>query len=245
MLEKILIFVSIIIFSFLLSTILIVSILERKCLWANGKNKVLAFYGDIFEINKTKDKKIIVIPVNDTFETIIDENLTQNNPLVSLKTIHGQWLKYMNELGYDYIALNKLIETDLKNRNINPIREYSKKDKPRGNTKSYPLGSIITISGKNDTTFYLIAISCFDKNNRATTSRKNIRNCVDDLLEFYDKNGQEYPIYIPLFGTGRSRADLNHQQAFKIIKSILTDEQHLHGTINIVVFTEDKDRYHF
>jgi hypothetical protein len=169
--------------------------------------------------------------------------LTQNNPLVSLKTIHGQWLKYMNELGYDYIALNKLIETDLKNRNINPIREYSKKDKPRGNTKSYPLGSIITISGKNDTTFYLIAISCFDKNNRATTSRKNIRNCVDDLLEFYDKNGQEYPIYIPLFGTGRSRADLNHQQAFKIIKSsILTDEQHLHGTINIVVFTEDKDK---
>lgn len=238
---KICILVGIILISFIISLILVVVVLKNRKLWANGKNKVLAFYGDLFKITNKLKKKIVVIPVNDTFETIIDDDLSQCKPLVSLKTIHGQWIKYMNDNGIDSETLNELITNNLKN--IKPNKVYNNKEKTRGNKESYALGTIAAINGNNNTTFYLLAISNFDENNRATSSRRNIRNCVDELIDFYDTNGQGYPIYIPLFGTGRSRADLNHQQAFRIIKNaVLTNEKLIHGTINIVVYKNDRDK---
>ena len=88
------ILIGIIFVSFIVSLILVVVVLKNKKIWANGKNKVFAFYGDLFKIMDNSEKKIILIPVNDTFETIIDDNLTENKPLVSLKTIHGQWIRW-------------------------------------------------------------------------------------------------------------------------------------------------------
>jgi len=240
---KICILFGIILGSFLISLFFIVVILKNKKLWANGKNKVLAFYGDIFKITSKQEKKIVVIPVNDTFETTVDDDLVQDKPLVSLTTIHGQWIKYMNSKGIDSKTLSTMISDNLKNRKIEPIKIYTSEEKNRGNKESYELGTIATINGENNTTFYLIAISKFDENNKANSSRKKIRNCVDELIEFYDTNGQGYQIFIPLFGTDRSRADLNHQQAFKIIKNaVLTNEKSIHGIINIVVYKKDKDK---
>ena len=240
---RLFILVGIILVSFVSSLILVVVILKNKKLWANGKNKVFAFYGDLFKIMDKSEKKIILIPVNDTFETIIDDNLTQNKPLVSLQTIHGQWIKYMNSIGMDSKCLNENISNDLKCKNIKPNKVYNDKEKIRGNRESYALGTIATINGNNNTTFYLLAISNFDEDNKASSSRRDISNCIDELIDFYDTNGQGYPIYIPLFGTGRSRADLTHQQAFKIIKNaVLTNEKLIHGTINIVVYKNDRDK---
>ena len=79
-------------------------------------DKVLAFYGDIFKITSKQEKKIVVIPVNDTFETIVDDDLVQDKPLVSLTTIHGQWIKYMNSKGIDSKTLSTMISDNLKNR---------------------------------------------------------------------------------------------------------------------------------
>ena len=237
------ILVGIIIVSFAVSLTIIVTFLKQKKLWANGKNKVFAFYGDLFKIMEKQEKKIVLIPVNDTFETIIDDDLTQNKPLVSLLTIHGQWIKYMNSIGMDSKCLNKKISSDLKCKNIKPNKVYNDKEKIRGNKESYSIGTIATINGNNNTTFYLLAISNFDCNNSAKSSRRNIRNCIDDLIDFYGTNGQGYPIYIPLFGTDRSNADLTHQQAFKMIKNaVLTDEKSIKGTINIVVYKNDRDK---
>lgn len=240
---KVSILIGIIIISFIVSLVCIVLILKNKRLWANGKNKVLAFYGDLFRIISKNEKKIIVIPVNDTFETIVDDDLSKNKPLVSLTTIHGQWIQYMNNKGIDSSTLNEMIKTNIVDRNLKPLKIYNDNEKSRGNKESYSLGTISTIKGENNTTFYLLAISIFDDNNKATLSRRNIRNCVDELIDFYDINGQGYPIYIPLFGTGRSRADLTHQQAFKAIKSaVLTNEKAIHGTLNIVVYKKDRDK---
>lgn len=240
---KLSILVGIILGSFITSLIFVVLILKDKKLWANGKNKVFAFYGDLFKIVDKSEKKIVVIPVNDTFETIIDDDLLKDKPLVSLQTIHGQWIKYMNYKGIDYKSLNRRIATNLKRRNIKPNKVYNDQEKARGNKESYALGTVAIINGDNNTTFYLLAISNFDDNNKATSTRRNIRNCIDELIDFYDTNGQGYPIYIPLFGTSRSRADLNHQQAFKMIKNaVLTNEKSIHGIINIVVYKKDRDK---
>lgn len=240
---RITILLCMILLPFIISFFLIVGVLKNKKLWANGNNKVLAYYGDIFKHAKKTGKKIVMIPVNDTFETIVDDDLSIDRPLVSPNTLHGKWIKLMEEKGINPSKLNDLIQTSLSGHLYKPVKTYSEKEKPRGNRKSYPLGSVATINTDNETTYYLVAISKFDTNNRASSSRKIIRNCIDDLVEFYDNNGQGYPIYIPLFGTDRSRADLTHQQAFRMIKSaILTDEKSINGIINIVVFEKDKDK---
>ena len=57
---KIFILFGIILGSFLISLVFIVVILKNKRLWANGKNKVLAFYGDLFKITNKQEKKMTI-----------------------------------------------------------------------------------------------------------------------------------------------------------------------------------------
>lgn len=78
----------------------------------------------------------------------------------------------MNSKGIDSKTLSTMISDNLKNRKIVPIKVYTSEEKNRGNKESYELGTIATINGENNTTFYLIAISKFDENNKANSSRK-------------------------------------------------------------------------
>ena len=60
----------------------------KKCnvIWEQGTGKIKAIYGDIIKIafpKKRKGEKIVVIPVNTCFDTIIGDGI------VSAKTIHG------------------------------------------------------------------------------------------------------------------------------------------------------------
>ncbi len=98
LLDKVIILICIIVVCFIISFFGIVWILKELKLWGNGKNKLLACYGDIFE-EKKKRKKIVVIPVNDTFETIIDDSLDIEKPLVSKNTLHGLWITKMLNKG--------------------------------------------------------------------------------------------------------------------------------------------------
>lgn len=55
--------------------------------------------------------------------------------------------------------------------------------------------------------------------------------------------GQGFPIYIPIMGIGLSRAWLSHEQALQKLISVLKLESHkIHGSVNIVVFKNDKDK---
>ncbi len=73
--------------------------------------------------------------------------------------------------------------------------------------------------------------------------KKQFRECVDKLLDFYDETGQSIPIYVPLMGTGPSRAGLSHENSLNIIKScVLTSEEKINGSVNIVVFNGDKNK---
>lgn len=59
------------------------------------------------------------------------------------------------------------------------------------------------------------------------------------MLEFYDCKGQGYELYLPLVGTGRSRAGLSYQESYNLIKKVLLEnEGQIQGHITIVVQTE-------
>ena len=89
----------------LVYSILWVLLSNTECIWERGASKIIVMYGDILKIaqkklwyRRTQQPKIIVIPVNTNFDTIVDSQ-TVPNPLVSKKTIHGKWLlQYADEM---------------------------------------------------------------------------------------------------------------------------------------------------
>lgn len=235
--------------SFIIAFVLLIFILKNKVVWSQGNNKVSASYDDILKIGfKHKNKKqkiIVVIPVNDTFETIVESGSeTNTKPLVSPNTLQGKWItKFSETYEVSINDLNKRIQKSLKETSAIIKQTYSKEEKIRGNLDSYELGSISVIDSPNNVSYYLLAISQFDKNNNAQSDRIIIRDCIDKCLEFYDKTGQANPIYIPLMGTNLSRAKLSHDKAYKLIKSCtLTQEKNITGEVNIVVYSGDKDK---
>lgn len=221
---------------------------KTKKIWAKGNNKVCAIYSDIFKIgfkNRKQESKIVVIQVNDTFETIVEESSeTIKNPLVSPNTNHGKWInRFCKEENITPEQLNERIQANLELNGYKPKVIYTKTEKPRGNLKSYELGTTAIIDGSNNTKYYLVAISKFDKSNNAHALRKDIRESLESLISFYVSKGQSDEIFIPLFGTGNSRSQLTHKQSFKLMKTtILTSDSIITGKINLVVYDKDKDK---
>lgn len=241
---KVLLLCSIPIISFIFSSILVVFFLKRNRIWRKGKNTVTASYGDLFDYSfsaKYKESRIIVIPFNDTFDTMVETpNESVGKTLVSPKTLHGVWIKkYCTYFNITPNALNEKIQKSLTAHGF-----IGKKiQRERGNNIKYSLGDVSIINGPNNAIFYLLAASTFDENNNAHVKKRELRDCVDCLLDFYDRSGQSIPIYIPLIGTGSSRAGLSHEKSLDLIKScVLTSEEKINGSINIVVYNGDKNK---
>lgn len=212
---------------------------EEVVLLNNSSSKVTILIGDLFRFgfkNRSKTKNIVVIPVNTAFDTHITRMLERDpKPIVSDRTIHGQWLVRWKESGNDIQDLDDRIEQSLKIRGF--YTDEVIKDDNRGK-RQYPIGSIAVLD-TNNAVYYLLAVSSFDKNNVARSSAENIKKALIKLLEFYDVNGQGYDLYIPLIGTGRSRAGLSLQDAYNLITTVLKDNKDkIYGNIHVVLEAE-------
>ena len=98
-----------------------------------------------------KEKGIIVIPVNNYFDTIVDD------VIISKKSVHGQFvLQYLAE-NPDVKQLNKLISDDLKKR----YHRSTPTNRAIGNTASWVLGSCADIEWKGNI-YVLFTFTNFD-----------------------------------------------------------------------------------
>jgi len=87
----------------------------------------------------------------------------------------------------------------------------------------------------------LIALSEFDDFNNAVSSSDDIDAAVDSLLSVYDRFGQGYDMYLPLMGTGLSRAGLSMQEAYDLlIKNLMENKVKIHGHIHLIIRPEDR-----
>lgn len=207
---------------------------KEKEIWHRGNNSIKLVSGDLitiaFEGNQSK-KKIVVISVNTAFDTTLSTNAeTTPFPLVSENTIHGQWLtRILQVMSKD--DLDKRIHNYLITTKAVPLETSQGLG---GKTKRYPIGTTVVIQHEN-TIYYLLAISDFDNKNIARSSRELIKSSIESLLHYYDEIGLGYDIYIPLLGTGKSRAELTPKESFELI--IATFKEHperINGHIHIV-----------
>ena len=207
-----------------------------KVVWQQGENALNLITDDIIKIafseDDTQGQKIVVIPVNSTFETKVSVNLENEIfPLVSENTIHGKWLiNILKDISKE--ELDKRIDTYLARTGAQPVGNCVC---PGGKSVQYAIGDTVVLQHKQ-TLFYLIAISDFDTRNKAHSSRELIEKAIVRLLERYDDVGQGYKLYLPLLGTGKSLANLTPKQSYDLIKNVaLNNQQIINGEINIVV----------
>lgn len=191
---------------------------------------------DIFDIPAQKEpleKVNIVIPVNTSFETRIEGKYGGVAiPLVSENTIHGQWIKFMNNKGFRCLELDDLIELGLKK---NSIVKCGVCNSVVGKNDIYPIASTVIVPAEN-TNFYLTVISRFNEKNKAESEIPYVREAIDSLINLYDIEGQGFDIYIPLIGSGRSRTGMTLQESYElIVESIMNRKNEIYGRVHITI----------
>lgn len=175
---------------------------------------------------------------NTAFDTQVTKKLEgSQRPIVSENTIHGQWLKRMEQSGVDMKRLDERIAISLENLGYVPIAN----DKDRnGKPDQYALGSCALIETEN-TSYILVAISEFDEMNNAKSNPNIIDSSIKSLLNIYNIFGQGYDLYMPLVGTGRSRAGLSINEAYHLMRNCIINNSHLiQGHVYLVIRQEDR-----
>ena len=242
---KIFILLSFIVCVTLLS-IFIMLITQTETIWEHGQAKLCVKYGDILSIGKKRSffrcstrNKLIIIPVNSHFDTIVEDS-TVPNPLVSVKTIHGKWLKlYEAEKNMSPTEIQDAIYAFLDAKDI----QYQIDSNKRGSRRKYPTGTCAIMNGTNNVNYVLWALSDFNQANVAHATKESIISSLVMLLDFINTQSQGDECYIPLVGTGMSRTSLSHKESLHtIVSSLDLYREKFVGTVNVVIYKGDKSK---
>lgn len=192
---------------------------SRIDLKLSEKVKATVYFGDLF-----KSEEIIVIPVNEYFDTIVDDRI------VSSKTLHGIFIR--NIFGGDEADLQKQITKALVK--YEPLEVNL--ERTSGNKKRYPLGTVCQVT-KGNKTFYLVALTRFNEKHRAEVKNSEYQKVLCDLFSFIEQNSQGRKINIPLIGAGHSGVTLSKQKLleFLLFSISLKDDLTLISGVNVVL----------
>lgn len=204
--------------------------------WRDGTGSFSIEVGDLFSKGfgrRRNTKNIVVIPVNSGFDTEVSRKLDLADcPVVSETTLHGQWLMRMYKSGESADSISKRIEGNLSGRGVKPIFQ-------EGTRVRYPIGSVAILENER-AVFFLLAVSDFDEENNAQSSRDLIKESILSMLDIYDKRGQGLDLYLPLLGTGLSRAGLTSDESCGLVaETIRGKRESIRGGITLVIRPED------
>lgn len=220
---------------------------KSNTIWKSATGKIKICYSDIIRdgfSKRNKEEKLLVIPVNSCFDTIVDEDISScSKPLVSPNSLHGKWIGSMIKNEFTLDKIDEMIDNNLQKQNIKPCRVISVEEKKRGKINEYDLGTVALVRGNNKCTFLLLAVAKFDENNIAHTSIDEFEKCIKSLIFFYDNKCQGHKIMVPLMGTNLSRAGLSHDDSLRTIASLFQlYGDKIHGEVDIIIYNGDKDK---
>lgn len=156
--------------------------------------------GDLFA-----KKGVVIIPVNDYFDTIVD------NRIIAVDTIHGKFIEKffrgrISELD-DKIdtALKSQAPTDMPNR-------------AEGKKKRYPLGTCAVLD-EGENTYILAALTLFDENNHAFIPLSEYGAIIQKIIVKASITANSRPVYMPLLGSGQGGIQKSAQRILSYIIS--------------------------
>ena len=141
-------------------------------------------FGDLLE-----KKGVVVISVNDYFDTIVDHKI------IAADTIHGRFI--------DRIFKGRVPELD--NKIETTLNNFEAEDVPyrvSGKQKRYPLGTCAVIT-EGENTYILTALTKFDANNHASIPLLEYGAIIQKIISTAATVANSRPVYIPLLGSGQ------------------------------------------
>lgn len=204
---------------------------------ANSGHKLFLQYGDLFDRNEVinpNERRNIVIPVNRCFDTVVD------NHLISERTLHGIAFKQLYEKNiYTEDSLNSKIQQLLVYKKFENLSEY---DKPVGNRKRYPVGTVVDLPGAEGEHYLLWALSSFNSELKAHTSMQDYALAIQKLVEACNVESEGFPILIPVVGTGLSRTKKEQCDVISyLLNAFRLNKSEINCDIHIVVREDIKN----
>lgn len=210
--------------------------------FSTDKHAVYLHFGDIFDNKLGNDKsehKHIVINVNRCFDTIV------NNELISEKTLHGKVFKNLyEEKKFNEESLQAAIDSSLMGSKFTDIPQ---EEKPQGNLRRYDIGTVAKIYDSTTKSYFLLAMSTFDKELNAHTTKQDFVLALQRLIEYCDRNSQGFPVLMPLLGSGLSRTGLEcYSDILRyIINTLRLNRDIINCDYHIYIRTQDKQKINF
>ncbi|EFF62517.1 conserved hypothetical protein [Turicibacter sanguinis PC909] len=228
-----------IILAIIISTLLIAIYIF---LWikANLSTKVtLNINNSILEVktgNIFRQKNFKVIPFNEYFDTLVDDDL------ISKTSLNGIFIE--NELDIDVQLLDNHIEKQLISRYL---ETEETKNRNKGKKVKYPLGTICKYDD-----YLLTAFSKFDSDNKAYLT---MQNYINFLMKFWDEIDRVYAgksIAIPVLGSGITRfkenINITDQELLEILIwsfKISRIKIKYPSKVSIIIYDENVDKIDF
>lgn len=215
---------------------------RRHKISSRGSIIIEAMYGNILEIKKGKNEKtkpVVVIPVNSSFDTIVENDQSIVDRIVEGTSIHGQWLDKYYPSRESICFLDKAISKYIKDKKMAPIKHLASK---RGKKDIYKLGSHVYVE-RDDYSFLLFALTEFDERNKVVKKDADVfADLMKELMDITDECAGKH-VYIPVMGTKIAMFGLNELSAFEYIKNAaLNKKSSLRADISIVIFEENRDK---
>jgi hypothetical protein len=179
--------------------------------------------GDLF-----KQQGNSLIGMTDTFDVEIP-NIIQRG------SIQGQFLERI--WNGDVEDLKRRIAEGL--NSCVPVGDITKP----GNTKRYPIGTVLPIHSTSGAIYFCVAYSKMDENNKAQAHIEEITHSLFEVWESTDRCGNGSPIFVPLIGQGQSRiAEMGPEAAIRLIAMtfvLRSNRLRVANSLKIVLRPED------
>lgn len=232
--KKIILFVICILIAIIVSFIN-VAVRNKKQIFGDINRGLILKYGDVIKLGfskKSKEGKIIVIPVNRCFDLSCESNLI--NPT----SIHGKWIKAYIQTEDERIALKHKIEIALKN-----VASQYIQNKTIGNRVRCSPGTVVEIQGDNNVTFYLLAFSYLDEELKAQSSEIDFYNTLSGLIDYYNTHDNSKELFCPVMGDHIVNPVRDTESCLDFMISVFKFKKScIRGKINIVVYNELKSK---
>lgn len=205
---------------------------KKITIYSKDDVEIEVMYGDLMKIafpKKKKKDKIVVIAVNRCFDMVVSQDLIYEG------SVHGQFLKRFVHDDSERTIFEAAIKKSLADFDYEPV-QLERSNKRYGNLDRYPMGSIARINGENGVTFFLLALTEFDKDCKAQCNKHQYVECLLKLFEYYDSHGQGMELYLYPMGTGMARTGLSKKEALEATVMLTKlSKEHLKSKTTIVV----------
>lgn len=208
--------------SSVLIAIIISSCKNRKIsLKLNNTSSLTIKYGDLFV-----EKGIIVIPVNNAFDTAVDDRV------ISSSSLHGMYIR--KYFGGNEAALRTQMSEQLQplHNDVSNVGVLTK----------YPIGTVVDIKASSGQRALLLALTELDGNNKAFCNFQMYCEAIIKLYEYIDSYANGDIVNIPLLGSGFARLPFSKQDllSYMVLNAKLIGNA-FYGGINIILNKDIKD----